>query len=170
MKRVKRAAAAALMLILAAGSARADTRADARRYFQQGMQLIDDGKLNEGIDLLKKAYTIRPHPSVLFNIARAYVTQGRVDQAVEYFERYLDSDPADAEVVQATLRDLKERQKLRSLVDEGMKAIEESRFAEGIALLRRAYDARPHPNILYNIARAYEDSQDYKRAIATYER
>lgn len=166
MKRV----AVALILILAAANAHADTRADARRYFQQGMQLIDEGKLNEGIDLLKKAYTIRPHPSVLFNIARAYVTQGRVDQAVDYFEQYLASDPADAEVVKATLNDLKDRQKLRNLVDEGMAAIADGRYAEGISLLRRAYDARPHPNILFNMARAYEDSQDYKRAIATYER
>ena len=53
---------------------------------------------------------------------------------------------------------------------DAISAYEEGRFAEGISLLKRAYDARPHPNILYNMARAYEDSQDYKHAITTYER
>jgi iron complex outermembrane receptor protein len=147
----------------------ADTRADARRYFQQGMALIDEGKIVEGIDLLKKAHAIRPHPSVLFNIARAYVSGGDVDQALEYFERYLDTEPPDAQRVQATITDLKERRRLRSLVDEGMTAIREGRHLEGVALLKRAYEARPHPNILFNIARAYEDAGDPKRAIATYE-
>ncbi|MCK6544415.1 TonB-dependent receptor [Myxococcota bacterium] len=150
-------------------SAIADTRADARRYFQQGMALIDEGKLVEGVELLKKAYAIRPHPSVLFNIARAYTSAGEVDQALEYFERYLDTEPPDAARVQATIADLKERRRLRSLVDDGMTAIREGRYLEGVALLKRAYEARPHPNILFNIARAYEDAGDTKRAIATYE-
>ncbi len=134
------------------------------------MALIEQGKHSEGIDLLKKAYEIRPHPSVLFNIGRAYAGAGRVDPAIEYFERYLASDPADADQVRASLLDLRERKNLRGLVDEGMTAIAEARYAEGISLLRRAYESRPHPNILFNIARAYEESQDYKRAIATYER
>lgn len=159
-----------LALVFIASIARADTRTDARRYFQQGMALIDSGKYLEGAELLKKAYAIRPHPSVLFNIARAYATAGRIDTAVEYFERYLDADPPDADKVQATLRELKERQKLRSLVDEGMTAIEEGRYSEGISMLKRAYEARPHPNILFNIARAYEEAGDPKRAITTYER
>lgn len=170
VKRARLAAALFALLLGLATPAHADTRADARRYFQQGMALIEQGKHSEGIDLLKKAYEIRPHPSVLFNIARAYAGAGRVEPAIEYFERYLASDPADADQVRATLMELRERRNLRSLVDEGMTAIAEARYAEGIALLRRAYESRPHPNILFNIARAYEESQDYKRAIATYER
>jgi iron complex outermembrane receptor protein len=158
------------VLLLIATSARADTRADARRYFQQGMTLIEQGKLLDGVELLKKAYTLRAHPSVLFNIARAYAQAGAIDPAIEYFERYLDTDPSDTEKVGATVRDLKERKKLRGLVDEGMTAIDEGRYQEGIALLKKAYDTRPHPNILFNMARAYEDAHDYKRAIQTYER
>jgi iron complex outermembrane receptor protein len=170
MRRLSSAAVAIVLVLLSVMPARADTRADARRYFQQGMALIDRGKHLEGIDLLKKAYVIRPHASVLFNIGRAYSAVGAVDPAIEYFERYLDSDPSDSDRVQQTLRDLKERKKLRALVDEGMTAIDEGRYTEGIALLKRAYETRPHPNILFNIARAYEDSHDYKHAIASYER
>jgi iron complex outermembrane receptor protein len=164
-------AALALTIVLSSSSrAHADTRADAKRYFQQGMTLIEQGKALEGIDLLKKAYALRPHPSVLFNIARAYSAAGSIDPAIEYFERYLDSDPQDGERVQQTIAELKERKKLRGLVDEGMTAIDEGRYTEGIALLRRAYDTKPHPNILFNIARAYEDAHDYRRAITAYER
>lgn len=158
------------LLALAPVAAFADTRADARRYFQQGMALIDQGKQREGIEYLKKAYALRPHPSVLFNIGRAYAAAGAVDPAIDFFERYLEADPTDSDRVSATLRDLKERRKLRSLVDEGMTAIERGRYVEGIALLQRAYDNRPHPNILFNIARAYEDAHDYRRAITAYER
>lgn len=157
-------------LIVAPALARADTRADARRYFQQGMALIDQGKHLEGIELLQRAYVIRPHPSVLFNIARAYASAGTIDRALEYFERYLDTEPADAERVQATMAELEDRKRLRNLVDEGMTAIDEGRHVEGIALLRRAYEARPHPNILFNIARAYEEVGDRRQAIAMFER
>jgi iron complex outermembrane recepter protein len=151
-------------------TARGDTRADARRYFQQGMALIDQGNLQEGAELLKKAYALRPHPSVLFNIGRAYASAGAIDPAIEYFERYLDTDPSDSDKVEQTVRELKERKKLRSLVDEGMTAIDQGRYFEGIALLKRAYETRPHPNILFNIARAYEDARDYRHAVQAYER
>src|SRR5262249_22285925 len=115
----------AMAAAAAPSTAHADTRPDARRYFTQGMSLLDEGKYLPGIDLLKKAYALRPHPSVLFNIARAYGSAGAVDKSLEYFERYLDTDPADTDKVQATIAELKERKKLRGLVDEGMTAIDE---------------------------------------------
>src|SRR5262249_10553017 len=49
----------------------ADTRADAKRYFIRGMAAIREGRHADGIDLLLKAYEIRPHPNVLFNVGRA---------------------------------------------------------------------------------------------------
>ena len=156
--------------VLQTRPAHADTKAEARRYFQRGMRLIESGRYSEGIASLQKAYSIRPHRNVLFNIGRAYARAGNVDRAVDYFERYLATNPRDKSSVQATLRELKLRQNLRALVDEGMTAINSGRYLEGIALLKRAYAQRPHANLLFNIGRAYEDAGEGRRAVEMYRR
>ncbi len=158
-----------ILILLAGREVYADSKAEARRYFQRGMSFIDQGRYKEGIEQLERAYEIRPHRNVLFNIARAYASLGRLKSAVEHFERYLAANPPDAERVRSTLNELKERLRLRRLVDEGMRAIKRKRYLEGIALLGRAYEARPHPNILFNIARAYENAGQYQRAIRAFE-
>jgi iron complex outermembrane receptor protein len=159
-----------LLVFQVARPAWADTKADARKYFQRGMAFIDAGEYKQGIQELERAYQIRPHRNVLFNIARAYASWGRTQKAIEYFERYLASDPRDKESVEATLGELRKRQRLRTMVDQGMREIKAGRHLEGVTLLRRAYDERPHPNLLFNIARAYEDAGQDATAIDFYRR
>lgn len=77
----------------------ADARVEARRHFKTGMALIADGKLDDGISELLEAYSIRPHPNVLFNIGRAYEAAGRPADALVFYHRYLDASPPDAEKV-----------------------------------------------------------------------
>ena len=74
--------------------ARADSRAEAKRYFKKGMAAIAAGDLEKGIAALERAYDVRPHPAVLYNIARAYSDMGDTVRAIEYFDRYLASEPA----------------------------------------------------------------------------
>lgn len=159
-----------LVLLLVSVDARADSKAEARRYFTRGMAFIDAGRYREGIEQLEKAYAVRPHPNVLFNIGRAYASMGSLAKAIEYFEKYQSTSPSDAARVESTLQELRLRFELRRLVDDGMRAIKRKRYLEGIALLNRAYEQRPHPNILFNIGRAYEDAGQVRQAIATYER
>lgn len=157
-------------VLLGAHPAYADSKSEARRYFSRGMAAIDAGQYREGIQLLEKAYEVRPHRNVLFNIARAYVSLGDLDQAIDYFERYLDENPPDRAQIQATLKELKERAELRRLVDRGMSAIQAGRPIEGIALLGRAYEIRPHPNLLFNIGQAYEEADEPEQAMVAYRR
>ncbi|MEL6188209.1 MAG: tetratricopeptide repeat protein, partial [Myxococcota bacterium] len=90
-----------LALILGlAGSALADSKSDARRYFTRGMAAIDAGRYREGIEQLRSAYAIRPHPNVLFNIGRAYAALGDLPQAIQNFESYVATRPPDAARVQ----------------------------------------------------------------------
>ncbi len=90
----------------------ADSRLEARRHFKSGMTLIVDGKLEKGVAELLSAYGIRPHPNVLFNIARAYETGGRLGEAIHFYNRYLEAKPPDADQVQqAVLRLEEERSK-----------------------------------------------------------
>ena len=80
--------------------ARADAQDDARRAFRLGMALISGGDHLEGIELLQKAYDLMPHNSVLYNIGLAYADAGDYGGAIDYFERYLDSDPDDGAAVE----------------------------------------------------------------------
>lgn len=79
--------------------AHADVRTEARRHFRAGMELIQAGQLDEGVEELQEAYDILPHPNVLYNIGRAYAEAGRYEEALEYFEQYMASDPPDREEV-----------------------------------------------------------------------
>ena len=90
---------ASLVLVVAV-PARADVRDDARRAFRTGMALISGGEHLEGIKFLEKAYEVLPHPSVLYNIALAYADAEQYDDALRYFQRYLDSGPEDGSAVE----------------------------------------------------------------------
>jgi iron complex outermembrane receptor protein len=102
-KNARRAVAAALAGALALGSTTAfgDARSEARTHFKKGMDAISNGKYEDGISELQKAYEILPHPNVLYNIARAYAESGDLENAVANYRKYLDGNPPDrADVVQ----------------------------------------------------------------------
>lgn len=104
---LKRGAAwAAMSMVLWASVAQADPRVEARRHFKSGMALIADGKTDDGIAELLEAYSIRPHPNVLFNIARAQESAGRINDALNFYRKYLEANPPDADKVQATITKL----------------------------------------------------------------
>ncbi len=101
--------AALVAFLLVPSSASADARTDARARFRSGMELIAAGNIDAGVAELEAAYEMLPHPHVLYNIARAYGEAGRYEEAIEYFQRYLDGEPADREEVRGFVRALEER-------------------------------------------------------------
>jgi outer membrane receptor protein involved in Fe transport len=96
----------------------ADARIEAKRHFQKGMGLISKGQFDEGIGELREAYAIKPHPNVLYNIARAYLDAGRVKEAVDYYRRYISANPADAAQVRSTVARLEETLKAKEATAE----------------------------------------------------
>ncbi len=90
-------------------AALADERTEARTHFKKGMEAIGNGKYDEGIEELKRAYDILPHPNVLFNIARAYVDEGDLEDAVAYYKKYLEGSPKDKDEVQKIVDSLEAR-------------------------------------------------------------
>jgi iron complex outermembrane receptor protein len=95
-----------LALLLAPGLAFADARAQAKKYFKQGMGLIGDGHYEEGIDRLLQAYDIKPHPNVLYNVAKAYEALGRPSLAIAFYRRYAETEPGDLTLVNASMAKL----------------------------------------------------------------
>ncbi|WNG60840.1 TonB-dependent receptor [Archangium gephyra] len=100
--------AGALALVLYAGSAFGDARLEARRHFRTGMSLIGQGQYDQGVAELLIAYSIKPHPNVLYNIARAYQDAGRLSEAADYLRRYIAANPPDVSTAQSTLAKLEE--------------------------------------------------------------
>ena len=86
-------------ILLSASGAFADQRTDAKAHFKKGMAAIADGKYEEGISELQRAYEILPHPSVLYNIARAYAESGALEGAVSTYKKYLEGSPPDKDEV-----------------------------------------------------------------------
>ncbi|MGH7435683.1 MAG: TonB-dependent receptor plug domain-containing protein, partial [Polyangiaceae bacterium] len=95
--------------LLVSQVARADERTEARAHFKKGMAAIGDGHYETGIEELKAAYDILPHPNVLFNIARAYVDVGDLENAVDYYKRYLEGSPKDRDEVAQVVASLEAR-------------------------------------------------------------
>ncbi len=87
-------------------AARADSRSEAKRHYHDGMALIAANQLQRGIDELKQAYAIKPHPDVLYNIARAYVDLGDIPEALRYFRLYIATDPDDKGSVEQVMQRL----------------------------------------------------------------
>ncbi|KFE64315.1 TonB-dependent receptor [Hyalangium minutum] len=98
--------AGVLAICLCAGTALADERLEARRHFRNGMSLIAQGQFDQGIAELQEAYTIKPHPNVLYNIARAYLDAGRSVEALDWYRKYLAANPPDSDSVRATIAKL----------------------------------------------------------------
>ncbi len=100
---------AMLVVVLRSTPASADARTEARSHFKKGMDSITAGKYDEGISELKLAYTLLPHPNVLYNIARAYAEAGDLDEAASYFRKYIEGNPPDKEEASQILKNLEAR-------------------------------------------------------------
>ena len=100
---------AMVVIVLRSTPAHADARTEARSHFKKGMDSITAGKYDEGITELKLAYTLLPHPNVLYNIARAYAEAGDLDEAASYFRKYIEGNPADKEETSQILKNLEAR-------------------------------------------------------------
>jgi len=97
------------IIVLSSRGARADERTEARAHFKKGMAAIAEGHYDVGIEELKSAYDILPHPNVLYNIARAYVDTGDLEDAIAYYKKYLEGDPKDRDEVAQMVANLQER-------------------------------------------------------------
>ena len=114
--------ACAFALLAASGVARAQESAtatpapdeatvtEARERFVAGLALARNGDCDAAIAEFDASYRLMERPNTLFNLAQCEEQLHRYDLAVQQYERYLATAPADAEdraTVEATLRSLR---------------------------------------------------------------
>jgi len=109
--RLRRALAALTLFasILRVAPAHADARTEARSHFKKGMDAISNGKYEDGIAELQRAYEILPHPNVLYNIARAHAESGDLEAAIAAYKKYLEGNPPDRADVAQVVQSLESR-------------------------------------------------------------
>lgn len=64
-------------------------RAEASRHFKLGVRLYAEGKYDEALIEFQRAYTLSPHPSVLYNIAASHRELSHYADSIEFFEQFL---------------------------------------------------------------------------------
>ncbi len=105
-------AALAALMITAAGD-----EAPARAAFIAGQDLFRAGKFEAAVTEFEKAYALKPHASIFFNIARCHEELGHVPAALKAYRTYLlqRPDAADREEVGLSIAALERKLKARNL-------------------------------------------------------
>lgn len=121
-----------LSLALAAASSNAD---EAFKLFEQSEKLYREGKFLEAAELLDRAYTLDPEPTLLFNRARALESAGDLEAAVSVYTLYLEKNPkaGDRLTIERRVETMRgqiaERAELQRLREEEAKRRERERVA-----------------------------------------
>lgn len=67
----------------------------AQNHFKQGKAYLDNQLYDDAIRELDTAYKLYPLPAMLFNIAQAYRLKGDDEQALVYYQQFVDAAPDD---------------------------------------------------------------------------
>jgi tetratricopeptide (TPR) repeat protein len=66
---------------------------EAKAHFEQGRSYYDAGAYDDALREYQAAYKLMPAPPFLFNIAQCYRLKGDKQNAVDYYQKFLDKAP-----------------------------------------------------------------------------
>ena len=66
---------------------------EAKAHFEQGRSYYDNGAYDDALREYQAAYKLMPTPPFLFNIAQCYRLKGDKQNAVDYYQKFLDKAP-----------------------------------------------------------------------------
>jgi len=101
-------AATILLALLLPTAALADPQDDARRRFQQGLELARSGDIDQALELFLEADAIYEHPATTYNIAYAYQRKGEVDKALTWYRKLREQAPERAGRIDPVIAELEE--------------------------------------------------------------
>ena len=82
--------------LLASNVAHADPKDDARRHFGAGLEAARTGNFEVALQRFLAAQEAYPHPSMLYNIAKAYTDLDDLPNALAYYRLFRDASPERA--------------------------------------------------------------------------
>ncbi|QQR91415.1 MAG: tetratricopeptide repeat protein [Myxococcales bacterium] len=101
--------------------------------FERSEKLYQDGKFTEAAVLLKEAYDLEKEAILLYNLARALESAGKLEEAITAYEQYIqEGKPGEREKgsIESRVQNLKtrinEEQRIRKERDEAQKRQEEA--------------------------------------------
>ena len=92
--------------------AQSESDDEALALYRRSEESYKQGRYQDAIDLLRKAYALRPEAAFLFNMGRAQERLGDLRQAIVAYSRYLEAEPAatNAADVRRTIARLEHQQ------------------------------------------------------------
>src|SRR5438067_7205367 len=90
-----------LVVLCAATRAFADPKLEAKKHVEKAMQAHADSKWDEALGELTLAYSLDPQPALLYAIGQVHVKLGHCQQAIDFYERFLASHPAQGPAAEA---------------------------------------------------------------------
>jgi hypothetical protein len=94
-----------------------ETAKAARKAFEAGTKAFKAGKFAEALASFDKAYSLKPHPTVRFNIARCAEQLNDVPRALKEYRIYLTEvpEPADADTIARAVSSLERKLQQKNL-------------------------------------------------------
>jgi tetratricopeptide (TPR) repeat protein len=126
------------LLICALGQPIDDGRETAKRDFERGMHYYNLGEFELALKQFKAAYDVAPHADLLFNIGQCHRNLGQNEDAIFFFERYVEQlpDGDDAEEVRTLLVELRTREPIVYDPPPLTSTIAERRYDLAVPLVR----------------------------------
>ncbi len=81
----------------------------ARQYFMRGVQEYDAGNFAQADVEFETAYSYSAHDAVLFNIATSLEHAGRIEEAIDVYERYADTHSPNESVIRKKIEALRKK-------------------------------------------------------------
>jgi tetratricopeptide (TPR) repeat protein len=98
---------------------------------RQGSQAFADKDYAAAIEAFEAAYEVRQVPNLLYNIARTYERKGDFDEAVTYYERFVNQPEVDLKARRDALERIKTLREVLALREEGEEVDREEVAREG---------------------------------------
>lgn len=168
-------------VLLATTPAHAQSKLDrAKKHFEQGEAYFRAKTYDRAIDEYQKAYDLVQKPGLLFNIGLAHEYAGNAEEAVAMYQQYIAAEPEGAKAPEARARmeslsrQLLEQQKADEKAKQhrrnAVRLADSGDLTGAVAELRAAWDIRPQPELLYEIAELLRQKGDRDEAIREYQR
>lgn len=150
----------------------------ATQQAEAGRAFYRAGNYLSALAAFKAAYDVAPTSALSYNIARCHERLSQWAEAIEWYERYseMETDPrerADALDKIALLRTRiggteEGADQYEARMISGRRSYSRGDFEGAIEDFRAAFDLKPEPGPLYNIAKSYEKMARYEDALDFY--